>query len=388
MFQKSREQSMAISGQSPVIVRRRPNERQMSMSRNVMLKHTPSSLGTFRQPSQIHLERQMTQSKYIASNDSPLVMKDSDTLKIGLDASRNLCHELTDQQIKRQIQHWKTEFFQSKGEGGSTPTPATNRKILQPKHSKSFYGLRKALVNREKILLEHGNYMVKSISPTIQEEELLAEHSTKEGSRKSLIQKEDKVVIPEEVIKTYDKETSFEFKINKDLPPGFNMSTGRSESEKVCKSLVEKIQVKESEMDFRKTIDELFKSWKMSGFLRDIEDYALNFSANTTNSVDEIAQHITPSNARYLISLSDQVHIQVAKAYAIYCWISNNITSNERNNFKPTSLDYSTLFVRIADHAGLKAEVINGKVRTWRSLSDDLDSTTPHSWNTVSVNFM
>ena len=77
------------------------------------------------------------------------------------------------------------------------------------------------------------------------------------------------------------------------------------------------------------------------------------------------------------------LHVQIAKAYAIYCWITSNITFStaEYDDFEATSDDYSSLFKAIALHASLEAEVIKGQVRTWVIMDSN---PTPHSWNMVS----
>lgn len=338
-------------------------QRQMSQEQKII-----------KRPSRLNLERTPTQLKHL---DTP-----SSRLPMTMDAARNLRQEPTDQEIKRQIQRWKTEFALENNlpHGPTNPPP---RRHMQPKHSKSFYELRKAMVNRENVCLEQSRFVVQSISENDELESKTSQRSKHIGDvEQSLITQKKSFDF-----KIYDGTRKFEFSINKELPPGFKNFTEVSNAE--CKIIIDKIKVKETEIEFRREINELLELWKMSGFLKNIEEYVLAYPAKKTNSINEISQHIASQDANYLQSVRNvQLHMQIAKAYAIYCWIANNITDyvssaeeHEDADFIATSDDYSGLFKTIAYHASLEAEVIEGQVRTWSNMSINV---TPHSWNMVS----
>lgn len=361
------------SSQSPV--KSRPSKlkltRQVSMPGHV--SHSPSSV---KKP---QLQRQLSQSMQLVP-----AARDSERLHMRTDASNNLRKEPTDQEIRRQIQRWKTEFALEK----SLPPIKEPPKALQPKRGKTFYELRKAMTNRENVSLEQKSYVIQPILPSSEKE---TETQVNVPATTKLVatskNKKESETIEHKSIKVYGNEQSFEYAISRDLPPGFSISSSVSELGKECKSVVEGIKVKDTEAQFRKEIQELLELWKTSGFLKNIEDYVLTYPANKTNSPAEISRHITSPSASYLLSVSEvKVHVLVAKAYAIYCWIGHNINSNVtldeesfHGDFKPTSSDYSNLFVKIAHHANLEAEVINGDVRMLSNMPIS------HSWNAVSI---
>lgn len=142
------------------------------------------------------------------------------------------------------------------------------------------------------------------------------------------------------------------------------------------------------------------KRWNSNGFLKSIEKFVLDKAPGSNYSVSEVAQAIAPSNANYLASLfGNEAHVKMAKAYALYCWIAHNMTCNitsmlaaEEEFFpektdvesKSASFDHCTLFVKLSLHVDLEAAVINGQVKTWKKLKEELNFPSPHSWNAVS----
>ena len=386
-------------------------QKQKSRMGHEMLKHAPSFVGAH--PTS-QLERQMTRSKNQVQIVQPLYSDDTERLDFQVDASSNITHEPTDKQIRRQIQRWKTEYALSRTEEAPQ---YVHTKTLRPKHTKSFYDLRKAMVNRETVSLvnEQSTICIKpkskdtskeavdeglGLETSVQEERNLVGYSTKKLVRNESVKR---IVNREEELKEYTKKSTFEFAISKEYPPGFNVASDSTEQKKECKNSVKKLNVREHELDFRNEIDEVLNLWKTGGFLKSIEAFVLSVPSTSNNSVSEIAQLIASPNSNYLVSLTNKhVCAQLARAYAIYCWIANNPTFNftsdsilsyekqygfpldDNEAEQSAAFKYCKLFVELALHANLEAEVVNGKVRTWKKLTDYDDDPTPHSWNVVS----
>lgn len=399
-------------------------QKQKSRMGHDMIKHAPSLHSNIGQKP-VKPERQMTRSQDLVK--SP--MDDSEErLDVEVDALNNITRQPTDVQIKRQIQRWKTEFSLRKVE----EQPTVKKARPKPKQSKSFYDLRKAMANRESVSLEHSSVVIKPMpreNNTLQSQvstesletlpsvKLLSnedpikdiptteEVAEKEKSQITLTKsepssQETKNLPNDEETKIYAKD-NFNYMISRDSPPGFEISLDLTELDESCNGLVEKIQAKAAEVDFRNEIDETLKLWKSNGFLKSIEDFVLSVAPGSNYSAaGEVAQAIAPSNADYLGSLSgNEIHIKMAKAYALYCWIAHcNITSmlaaeEEQYGFSPeiidvesksASFDHCTLFVKLSFHVDLEAAVINGQVRTWKKLNEELNFPSPHSWNAVS----
>lgn len=403
-------------------------EKQKSRMGHDMLKHAPSLLSNIGN-TPMKPERQMTRSQDLVKL-SP-VDDTEERLDVHVDALNNITHEPTDQQIKRQIQRWKTEFSLSKVE--EQPKKSNP---MKPKHSKSFYDLRKAMVNRENVSFEHSSVVVQPL-PREKNTTLVSQESTesleklpsaklltKEDSIKDIPtnklvsqekkgqiiknepfpqEKKSKISPKDEETKIYTKDSNFEYIISKDYPPGFEIAIDLTELDKACNGLVGNIQAKMAEVDFRNQIDETLKLWRSNGFLQSIQDFVLRTAPGSNYSAGEVAHAMASSDADYLISLSgNEIHIKMAQAYALYCWIANNMTCNitsmladeeEQYGFSPersdaesksASFDHCTLFVKLAFHVGLEAAIINGQVRTWKKLNDELNFPSPHSWNAVS----
>ncbi len=366
----------------------------------------PSSNKQFRDPAQSKLQRRVTHGAIANPPSSP-------RLDIRLDAANNLCHEPTDAEIRRKLLQWNNEYALSKNE------TAVKKVDNKPKHTKAFYELRKALVNRERIELEKSSYVIKKIKPEMPDEQSLVQSrapikdalakSEKSTTKSSSVLEENAKRAEREdsklkttsktKIKIYREEPNFELKISRDHHHGFNIFIETTETEICCKSLMEGLEAKESGVDIRSEIDKLLDTWKVSSFLKIIEDQAYNCPLEYT-SPNEIAQSIASSDADYLVSLSsNDLHTQVAKAYAIYCWIARYVAfkSTSKDNDHDfnedyglfdeesvesapmvSSFDYANLFKEVAFNANLEAEIITGEVRNWAN------QLSTHAWNIVS----
>ena len=343
-------------------------ERQKSKIGYEMLKHTPSTLSIGQTPTK--LERQFTKGVF------PVVGESEERLDVRVDALNNITHEPTDQQIRRQLHRWETEYSLSKHEKPVADSSFRAQPLKpKPKQTKSFYDLRKAMVNREDVSLEHSSIIIRPM-PVI----------------------EDKALLKKGEIKIYAKDPNFEYRISRDAPPGFEITVDATESEIRCKDLVHSIQAEAVGNYVRKEIEDVLQLWKSNGFLKNIEEYVLSVAPGSNYFVSELASYIFSANASYLATLSaNDMHMQLAKAFAIYCWIGNNMSINiasmladDKEQYsidvenRSASFDHCALFVKLALHADLQALIINGKVRTWKKLNDDLNFPSPHSWNVVS----
>lgn len=385
-------------------------ERQMSKRGHEMVKHTPSTLTIGQAPAK--LERQITKGAF------PITEK---KLDVQVDALNNMTHKPTDQQIRRQIQRWKTEFSLSKHDQPVADNPIHGQPVKppKPKQTKSFYDLRKAMVNREDVSLEHSSIIIKPmpvVEQTVKKEssQAIAKSIVKHGpestadipAKSKPAQEERKTsntLLNKEEIKIYSKDPNFEYKISRDAPPGFEITVDPTELENRCKELVHNIQAEKGGNSVRKEVEGILQLWKQNGFLKSIEEYVLSVAPGSNYSISEVAHHIFCADASYLVSLTgNDMHMQLAKAFATYCWVGNNMSINiasmlagdeEQCGFLPDNLDienrsasfdHCTLFVKLAVHADLEAAIINGQVRTWKKLNEDLNFPSPHSWNVVS----
>ena len=259
-----------------------------STERHALQRQKSQAQKIVKRPSRLNLERKPTQL-------------DSNRLPMTMDAARNLRQEPTDQEIKRQIKRWKTEFA-LKNNRLTDPPP---KQHTQPKHSRSFYELRKAMVNREDVSLEQSRFVVQSISELESKKSHQRKHTdhtnlTPGGEKKSQLLMTQKQSCD---YKMYDGEKKFEFPISKDFPPGFKISTEVSQSNKECKAIVDKKE-KETEIHVRREIDELLQLWSTSGYLKNIEQCVLAYPAKRINSVGEISHYIGSPDADYLRSVS------------------------------------------------------------------------------------
>ena len=163
----------------------------------------------------------------------------------------------------------------------------------------------------------------------------------------------------------------------------------------------------------RKRISDLLISWKNDGLLGDIENHATTVVGQ---SVHELAAALTSQHVQYLQRLRGRplFQIQLAKAFAIFTWISKHIRYDFRAknslksgtfSAKQTSLEYilrkrsticmgySKMFDALSKKAGLETVTINGHMKSFSTevfQSGSYQPFTPqvhntHSWNAVSI---
>ena len=260
------------------------------------------------------------------------------------------------------------------------------------KKGRSFFDLRKAMVNREKVSLELRKSYIQLPSPQPMNENQAGAHCH------SLVYKRERE------IKVYSNVAKFEAIIDKDLPPGFDIFTEISATEKKSKNIMEGIKVRSNELRCREEIDALMQLWKTNGFLSNIEKKVSEIPPGKATTIVELSHQLTASDAVYLRDISNNpIHIQIAKAYAVYYWTASNITFDSVSwtsylqgadlplgrdvlvERKAVCHEYSQFFKQLCLDAKLDAEIIDGEVRTWQELTGGNDRTlSVHSWNVVS----
>lgn len=325
------------------------------------------------------VKRQVT--KYIRGDEK---------LDMEIDSLNNLRKEPTDMQIKKQLQRWKTELAMEK------KNQTIKMRLGVVKRSDSFFDVRRAMVNRENIMIEH-KYTIQSKIPQIPEEDEKTPTTNTPAP----------TIAGAQETKSYENEENLEYLISREQAPGFDLVIEETEAEKQCKTFVENIQGNVNKASCVDEISKLLQSWKTSSFLKTIEQYILNLPLETVTSVVDLANSLAPPDAAYLQPLTENpVHVQVAKSYAIYYWIAANITfdaelwanylqikdlepsaSDILAEHKAICFDYSLLFLQLALLSNLEAVVVNGNVRLWRDYNGDV-VTQPHSWNVVSLNIL
>ena len=196
------------------------------------------------------------------------------------------------------------------------------------------------------------------------------------------------------------------------IPDYFHPSCQKKDVEVQCQNIATMLLPKRSEVPFREDIQQLLIQWDMSRQLAEIENHALSIPASQTSTIEVLANGLTAAHAKYVRNLGgNQLHLLIAKAYAIYYWVANNIRysvetwqdylsgANTQNTDAETVLQertsvctgYANLYQALAIAAGLEAKVIHGNVKLWRHLSQEgPDSvfepsrTNAHFWNAVS----
>ena len=201
--------------------------------------------------------------------------------------------------------------------------------------------------------------------------------------------------------------------IDPNIPDTFHpvaVDTNREEYQ--CRITRAKISVRKSEKHVREHIEMTLSEWRHGTILGQIENHALSISAENTVSAHALAIHLTASHAKYVSSISSMVKLQIAKAYAIYFWITNNIAFsqntwrrfiNSKSKWKANverilekreclSEGYAALFHSIATAAGLKSCVIEGNIKVSQSESlqhspqgFECNILNQHWWNMVSL---
>lgn len=179
--------------------------------------------------------------------------------------------------------------------------------------------------------------------------------------------------------------------VNPNIPESFYphvVSIGRAEEE--CRLNRKKITVKEAEKPLRSRVESALNEWRQSGFLGLIESHALSIPAEKTCSLEMLAMNLTLPHTKYINVLiqgeNSCFYLQIAKAYAIYFWIANNIrfspclwksfvSNSEKKRLKAEpeevlekreclSIGHANLFNSIAMAIGLKSRVVLGNIRT------------------------
>ncbi len=179
-----------------------------------------------------------------------------------------------------------------------------------------------------------------------------------------------------------------------------------SEEEVRCKKIVRDL-LSDENIDSR--VNNILISWEESELLSRIDSHVLSVSAlNRMTTIRELAAALTASNSGYLQEIEKKKFVNLAKAYAIYSWISNNITFdiekwkfalNSENvdklnehtilrKLQGLSEDFSSLFSALCTESGLRAQTVEGNLRRWKSLTgEDFKPIegNRHVWNVVSV---
>lgn len=190
---------------------------------------------------------------------------------------------------------------------------------------------------------------------------------------------------------------------------------GISREEEQCRVTRRKMVTKEAERPLRCLVEQTLNDWREGSVLGQIESHALSVPAECTTSVKILASSLADPQAKYYKSLCEPAsfHLQIAKAYAIYFWIANNIhfCQNMWESFlsnpedfeskaKPRevlrkrkyfSIGHANLFHGVATAAGVTARVVMGNLKVSRSLSSSLPDyqhfepsrLNAHWWNMV-----
>lgn len=181
--------------------------------------------------------------------------------------------------------------------------------------------------------------------------------------------------------------------------------------ETTCRKVVAKIKSIDDEM--RDYVKSLLKQWEKSGLLEAIKRHARSTSKEMNRQLSVLAPYLTRKDTKYFMKVDDTIPGQytLAKAFAIYFWISLNISFDNElwkqyisdscskhvdlqgcdilSTGRTNSLGYSTLFRDMAARAGIEAEIIEGMLSQvpHPALPDNMARTTAavrHTWNAVS----
>lgn len=207
--------------------------------------------------------------------------------------------------------------------------------------------------------------------------------------------------------------------IDPNIPDTFHpkvVETSREEYQ--CRITRAKISVRKSEKHVRERVEMTLSEWRQGTILGQIENHALSIPAENTVSADVLAINLTSSHAKYVKSINSMesnrssFDLQIAKAYAIYFWITNNITFSQnmwrryihsKSKWKTDaekilekreclSAGHAALFHSIATAAGLKSCMIEGNIKVNQSESPqeytqgyERNILNQHWWNMVSL---
>ena len=190
--------------------------------------------------------------------------------------------------------------------------------------------------------------------------------------------------------------------INPSVPPNFFPSHHESEIEIQCRNTATQLKPRNSEATVRDEVQQLLAQWKESGQFSAIENHVLSIPSSQISSIQQLSDALVVPHAKYIRQLKgNQLHLEVAKAYAIYCWITTNITYDEKfskiepelvlQDRKSVCSGYSHLYREVAVQIGLQVTAVHGNAKEWRIFSDIPDAQfvpsiqNSHCWNAVSV---
>ena len=205
--------------------------------------------------------------------------------------------------------------------------------------------------------------------------------------------------------------------VDPNVPESFYpVTVGISHEEERCRLARSKVAVKKSEKLLRQRVGGLLDEWRNGKILGQIESHALSVSARNAASVEILALSLGNEDAKYVKTIGETCPfaLTVAKAYAIYFWISNNIRFSQSKwrsnvvNSDTSRLEtearnvleeretiangYANLFHGIATAMGLKSCVVMGYIKlscseshfSLRSNGFECSKLNQHWWNMVS----
>lgn len=181
-----------------------------------------------------------------------------------------------------------------------------------------------------------------------------------------------------------------------DPPANYHPDPPLTEQERNCRKVVRNIKP----VLGRDPSRNLIKCWEEEGTLSAIQSSVLSISTLHLSSIKDLVHALTHDSNKYLQGISGQSSIILAKAYAIYFWIINNLQpdakswskiptgwSHSKNQGKGSSCDYASLFNALCGEGGLNSKKIDGHLRGWRSSTGQEfcpNEDNCHSWNVVS----
>lgn len=167
------------------------------------------------------------------------------------------------------------------------------------------------------------------------------------------------------------------------------------------------------DQETRNNVQRVLENWKDTDVLSKIENHALSVPASAAATVSDLADSLAASNAHYLKSMrEDGLQQQLAKAYAIFFWVTTNISYDAEllhqflasidgrvecragkvlRRRKAICTGYANLYQALAEAAQLEVMVVHGNLKTWRIFAREgpIDGvfqpqrSNSHSWNMV-----
>ena len=175
-----------------------------------------------------------------------------------------------------------------------------------------------------------------------------------------------------------------------------------AEQNRACLKIFKQLIPRQEDAPHRKEVSQILSDWKKRGKLTEIETSVSNISKNDTQ---ELAAALTRSGAestRYLLNLESDLRVQIAKAYAVYCWVAKNIQYDLASKLKHQHPDpdpelvlrkrkaichgYANLFLALTKEAGLESGRIDGHKREWQvncGCTFEPEDSNSHTWNVV-----